>query len=301
MSYGDSVSRRGKGGEHDVLLRDWYGTPIDVYVKGEETPESVVVSGGFRGDCEVSRRAVVEAVDKIEVSKKAYFIPTMDPTGSRGVEYVFKDLAIRCGINDVDCLKEVRGIDVDVLDDVVAVRAGNLYLLYPLRGSHGGVEEFLEHVGAKGLPLEKMEGFLLLVSPYSSGRPARSMHVDAGEIMALDEWKSEPPGHVGLFLSWIGEMEGVRLYVEAGCGGGGEVTITLYRGASTGVLEDIASLAAVQVENSRVEVVQLPLGNNIYREIYGRGVPIIKITGGSVESLTTVLLSILNSFAFFSV
>jgi len=277
---------------------DWFGTEYHVYAVGEETPESLMLTGGFRGDCRAAVEAVAEVVEEIEVSKRAFVAPTLDPTGFNGLGYIASRIGHTASREQCKGGAHQRALDI--------VRAGNLVLAYPVRETLP-LQSLAEELG-KCVDLGGLEGFYVALSRDSGeDSPVAVFHVEDASLLRLDEWRTMPPGHVGEAL---GLVLGVspELYIELGCiEHGGEGVEIGYAGSTAGPLVDLVEIAAIQVEEGlgvAPKIVDLrPHLPAFHSSLVENGVSVVRVVAGAgylEEALRLAALSLVNGFAFFS-
>ncbi len=279
--------------ETDFSSHDWFGTPFQVFIAGEETPEALMLSGGFRGDCRAAARAIVRVAGEIEVSKRAYLAPSFDPTGLNGLGYVLEKIG-------GDKVASMAGIE-----DVKMIVSGNLLVMFP--EEHSSIDELSRRIEERPF-LEKYEGFNVIVaSGPEEEAPARSMHVENARLLPLDTWSEFTPGHVGEVFSYI-KARSPKIYIELGCLHKAGVSVFTSQETSA-ALNELLELAIIQLEDTST----LPVEKRVVDEettfhglLEDSGVYVVWIRAGGeeekvVDALATAALSIVNSYAFLSI
>lgn len=294
MELYEEITRNLQGSfETDFSSHDWFGTPFQVFIAGEETPEALMLSGGLRGDCRAAARAIVRVASEIEVSKRAYLAPSFDPTGLNGLGYVLEKI----GRENVASLAGVENVRM--------ITSGNLLVMFP--EGHSSIDELSRKV--EGQPfLEKHEGFNVIVaSSPEEEAPARSMHIENARLLSLDTWSEFMPGHVGEVTSYI-KARSPKIYIELGCLNKAGVSIFASQEARA-ALNELLELAIIQLEDTST----LPVENRVVSEktsfhdlLEASGIYVVWIRAGGEEekvvgALATAALSIVNSYAFLSI
>lgn len=281
--------------------KDWFGTEYWVYTLGEETQESLMLTGGLKGDCRAAVNAVVAVAEEISVSKKAYIAPTFDPTGFNGIGYI-KHRASRGATEEIcDVGQGAQTLSI--------MRVGNLLVAYPEKQvlKLSEVMQILE----KCIDIESLEGLYVALSTNPKEEsPASIFHVENARLRRLDDWEKTSPGHVSEVLELIAEIA-PALYVELGCecSDGNGVEIRYGGKTQSSSLEDMISIVSIQLEEElgiapATSILALDKERAFHRALSERGIHVIQILAGTRQTenvLRLAALSLINSFAFFSI
>lgn len=311
--YDKLIGQLGKMFNISFSLKDWFGTKIIGFERGEDPQKTIVISGSAHGDCENSLYATIDVLLKTEVANRIVAILSRDPTGFYKLtelsEKIFRKKL--SSVNEmIDYISRMK-LTLIEKDGYRILSYGNMALVFV-------PEEIKSYrqleTSFNPRKFDELEGFYLVIPEIwkSSDPRSRTYRISDDRLFDLD-YLYEAPDYMTKLVDKILEYEPI-LFIDLDCWENNSFCIVT-DDWSLQQLDFYIDLVLDQIQNKGVTLLTnsdlkgfSKMREGIYsikkkvfaKEISKSGIPFVKFIApkGDIQLLATSTLSLINGLAF---